>query len=229
MVALPGWLVWALVGVASSSAAVHLNKDKINLFFMRVFRDVGRHKAYKRRYGNNEMALTTFLLHQDDPLLGVEDDRTDDLPTFTVEELWEMGSVESYADALLDAEDAEGGEEQMPPKLLLSIFARIYDVTASTKFYGPDSSYSMFPGRDVTYALSTGCKTDECLTKTVDDLNENQLTEGKRWLSFFQLHDKYPLVGKLENNPMEAMMNAWIDEIVANKDKEGAGEMPPLF
>ena len=142
---LPAWIIWALLGVAGSSAAVHLNKGKINLFFMRVFRDIGRHKAYKRRYGNNDMALTTFLLQQDDPLLGIEDDRTDDLPTFTVEELWEMGNVDEYSDIL-----AEGDAAETPAKLLLSIFGRIYDVTAGSKFYGPDTSYSMFPGRDVT-------------------------------------------------------------------------------
>lgn len=221
MVALPGWLVWALVGVAGSSLAVHVNKDNINLFFMRLFRDIGRHKAYKRRYGGNEYALTTFLLQKDDPLLGVGiDDRADDdLPTYSVEELWELGNVDDFEDA----------KEDEPRRLLLSIFGRIYDVTQGTKFYGPDSSYSMFCGRDVTYALSTGCKADPCLERSVEKLTEKQLNEGKRWLSFFQLHDKYPLVGKLDNNPMEQMMNAWIDEIIANKDKEGAGEMPPLF
>ena len=130
MVALPAWLVWTLVGVASSSAAVQLNKEGINLFFMRVFRDIGRHKAYKRRYGGNEYALSTFLLQKDDPLLGVvSDDRDDDLPTYSVEELWEMGNVENY-------EDAEEGE---PKQLLLSIFGRIYDVTKGTKFYGKSS------------------------------------------------------------------------------------------
>ena len=123
---LPGWLVWALVGVAGSSAAVQLNKDNINLFFMRVFRDIGRHKAYKRRYGGNEYALSTFLLQKDDPLLGVAEDRVDDLPSYSVEELWEMGNVEDF-------EDAEDGE---PRQLLLSIFGRIYDVTKGTKFYG---------------------------------------------------------------------------------------------
>ena len=118
--------MWALVGVAGSSAAVQLNKDNINLFFMRVFRDIGRHKAYKRRYGGNEYALSTFLLQKDDPLLGVAEDRVDDLPSYSVEELWEMGNVEDF-------EDAEDGE---PRQLLLSIFGRIYDVTKGTKFYG---------------------------------------------------------------------------------------------
>lgn len=221
MPVLPGWLVWTLVGVASSTTAVHLNKDGINLFFMRVFRDIGRHKAYKRRYGGNDYALSTFLFQKDDPLLGVmmDDERDDDLPSYSVEELWEIGNVEDY-------EDAEEDEER---QLLLSIFGRIYDVTKGTKFYGPESNYHMFPGRDVTYALSTGCKTEQCLERTVEELSAKQLDEGKRWLSFFQLHDKYPLVGKLDNNPMEDMMNGWIDEIVANKDKEGAGAMPPLF
>ncbi|CAB9523502.1 Membrane-associated progesterone receptor component [Seminavis robusta] len=217
MVSFPGWLVWALVGVATATAAVHFNQDSINMFFMRLFRDIGRHKAYKRRYGSNEYALTTFLLQQEDPLLGV-DEREDHLPTYTVDELWEIGNVEEFEDA----------EEDEPRKLLLSIFGRIYDVTKGTKFYGPDSSYSMFCGRDVTYALSTGCKTEKCLASNVDELSDKQLDEGKRWLSFFQLHDKYPLVGKLDNSPMESMMNQWIDEIVANKDKEGAGQMPPL-
>jgi len=222
MTPLPAWLIWTLVGAASSSVAVHLNKDHINLFFMRVFRDIGRHKAYKRRYGGNDYALTTFLLQKEDPLLGLriaENDSEDDLPRYTVDELWEMGNVDDFADA----------EDDEPRQLLLSVFGRIYDITRGKKFYGPDSSYSMFCGRDVTYALSTGCKTDKCLESTVDQLTEKQLNEGKRWLSFFQLHDKYPLVGKLEHNPMEAMMNDWIDEIVANKDEEGAGEMPPLF
>lgn len=124
--ALPAWLVWTLVGVASSSAAVQLNKDGINIFFMRVFRDIGRHKAYRRRYGGNEFALSTFLLQKDDPLLGVADDREDDLPSYSTEELWDMGNVEAY-------EDAEEGE---PKQLLLSVFGRIYDITKGTKFYG---------------------------------------------------------------------------------------------
>ena len=219
---LPGWLLWALVGVTSSTVAVHVNKNQINLFFMRLFRDIGRHKVYKRRYGSNEYALSTFLFQKEDPLLGFDNDtaqRDEDLPTYTMDELWELGNVDDFADA----------HDDEPHRLLLSIFGRIYDVSQGTKFYGPDSSYSMFCGRDVTYALSTGCKTDYCLEQgKVEDLTPKQLNEGKRWLSFFQLHDKYPLVGKLDNNPMEAMMNQWIDEIVANKDTKGAGQMPPL-
>lgn len=223
MVAPPLWLIWTIVGVTSSSIAVHVNKNRMNIFFMRLFRDIGRHKAYKRRYGNNDYALTTFLFQKDDPLLGIDfsKEREDDLPTYTVDELWEMGHI--------DEDDNSSEDEDNSKKLLLSIFGRIYDVTRGTKFYGPGSRYEMFPGRDVTYALSTGCKTDDCLSKTAHDLTDKQLLEGKRWLSFFQLHDKYPLVGKLDNNPMEEMMNEWIDEIVANKDKEGAGEMPNLF
>lgn len=159
------------------------------------------------------MALMTVLMKQEDPLLGVNfDDEPDDVPTYTADELWEYGGQE------------EDG------KLLLSVFGRIYDVTAGERFYGPNSRYNMFPGLDVTYALGTGCKTDDCLAKTAHDLGEKELEEAKRWLSFFQLHDKYAYVGKLENNPMEQMMEAWIEEAVAKQRETGEKvEMPNVF
>ena len=225
---IPSWLLWTALGVLGSGAAIQLQKDNLNLFLMGFFRDIGRHKAYKRRYANSKnhtaVALMTFLLHQEeDPLLGSihanDDDSNDNnVPTYTLEELWEFGN----------------GHDDSP--LLISIFGRIYDVSEGEKFYGPQGSYPMFPGHDVTYALATGCKA--CATdtsKTAHDLTPKQLDEGKRWLSFFQLHDKYPYVGKLENNPMEAKMNEWIDEAILrnNNNKETMNEddmmkmMPP--
>jgi len=128
MPAIPSWLTWTLLGIVTSSAAVHVNKDGINLFFMRVFRDIGRYKAYKRRYGENEYALSTFLLQRDDPLLGVSvaNEGIDDLPVYSLDELYEMGN----------ADDFELADENEPRQLLLSIFGRIYDVTKGVKFYG---------------------------------------------------------------------------------------------
>lgn len=217
----PVWIVWTAIGVVLSSTAAVVQfqvTDKVNVFLMGVFRDIGRHKAYKRRYANQSMALMTFLLHQEgDPLLGsiqLDDKDEDAVPTYTMEELWEYGN----------------GHDNSP--LLISIFGRIYDVSAGEKFYGPTGAYPLFPGRDITYALSTGCK--KCVadtTKTAQDLTPKQLDEGKRWLSFFQLHDKYPYVGKLENNPMEARMNEWIDEAIANTNEEDMMQgrmMPPI-
>merc|ERR1712012_1521844 len=92
------------------------------------------------------------------------EENMDDVPVYTMEELWEYGN----------------GEDDTP--LLISIFGRIYDVSEGEKFYGPDGSYPLFAGRDVTYALSTGCKT--CVEESAENLDEKQLMEGKRWLSF---------------------------------------------
>ena len=188
---------------------------------MGFFRDIGRHKAYKRRFASNgkSVALMTFLLHQEeDPLLGSidpnEKESDNDIPTYTLEELWEFGN----------------GNDDTP--LLISIFGRIYDVSEGEQFYGPTGKYPMFPGRDITYALATGCKSCASdTTKTAQDLNQKQLDEGKRWLSFFQLHDKYPYVGKLDKNPMEEQMNLWIDQSITTStsmdENDMMQKMPP--
>ena len=200
-----------MVPIVAVGIAVQANKDGINRFLMGFFRDLGRVKAYRRRHNGNSLALMTVLMKQEDPLLGINfDEERDNVPTYTVQELWEYGQEED--------------------KLLLSVFGRIYDVTAGERFYGPTSRYHMFPGHDVTYALGTGCKSDECLEKTVEDLTSKELDEAKRWLSFFQLHDRYAYVGKLENSPMEEMMEKWIEEAVARHKETGEEvKMPNVF
>lgn len=198
------------VPIVAVGVAVQMNKDRLNLFLMGFFRDLGRVKAYRRRHQGNSMALMTVLMKQEDPLMGIDfDSEPDNVPTYTEDELFEYGQDE---------------------KLLLSVFGRIYDVSAGAKFYGPSARYHMFPGRDCTYSFGTGCKSDECLEKTVDELSETEIDEAKRWLSYFQLHDKYAYVGKLENNPMEAMMESWIEEAVERQKASGEKvQMPKVF
>mmetsp|Transcript_39017 Transcript_39017/g.54936 ORF Transcript_39017/g.54936 Transcript_39017/m.54936 type:complete len:209 (-) Transcript_39017:14-640(-) len=197
-----GWLLWAAAGIMSSTVAVKLNWDKIDFMLMGLFRDLGRAKAYRRRYANTAgTGLVQILMKQDDVLLGLENEPEGDVPSYTVQELWEYGNG--------DNDNA----------ILLSIFGRIYDVTEGEKFYGPGGTYGMFAGRDVSYSLSTGCRSRDCLEKSAEDLTEKQMLEGKRWLSFFQLHDKYPYVGKLDNNPMEELMNKWVEEAMASGEK----------
>jgi membrane-associated progesterone receptor component len=207
------------------AVAVQFNKDRLNRWLMGVFRDVGRVKAYRRRHGDNSMALMTVLRKQEDPLLGVDlwDEEPDhDVPTYTLDELWEFGRSTSQDG---DTDD----DDEMNHTLLLSIFGRVYDVSAGRNFYGASARYHMFPGHDVTYALSTGCKKDECLTKTAQELSDKELLEGKRWLSFFQLHDKYPYVGKLEDNPMEDLMEAWVEEAIAKQNDGEEAVLPSIF
>ena len=206
----------ALAGAGTIHATIRFNKESFDRFVMGIVRDVGRHKARKRRHQNSK-GLVTTLLHRDDPLEDLllsttgEDEDESDLPTYTAAELAEFGD----------------GQEGRP--ILISIFGRVYDVSAGRKFYGPEAAYGNFAGHDVTYSLSTGCRTDDCLGLTADDLEDKLLNEGKRWLSFFHLHDKYPLVGKLESDFLEILMKDLIDENFVSSNAEGMPLKPPIF
>jgi hypothetical protein len=41
-------------------------------------------------------------------------------------------------------------------------------------------------------------------------LNEKQINEGRRWLSFFELHDRYHHIGNMEKVDSEK----WLDALV---------------
>jgi len=58
--------------------------------------------------------------------VSVANEGIDDLPVYSLDELYEMGN----------ADDFELADENEPRQLLLSIFGRIYDVTKGVKFYG---------------------------------------------------------------------------------------------
>jgi len=224
-------LIAPFVGLATFVAQ---KKDQVNFFLMGFFRDVGRIKAKNRRVQNGSAMIASspgseasnwdIMFKRDDPLGWVdldvaEDDlssengteailSTSSLTTFTLSELNEFG-------------DGTNGKP-----ILLSLFGRVYDVSAGSKYYGEGGKYSGFAGQDVTYALSTGCKTPECVNvrrsnqeggegskqgskHSLEDLTEKQLKEGKRWLSFFYLHDKYRLIGRLDADP-----DSWLDALV---------------
>jgi predicted heme/steroid binding protein len=207
-------LVAALLSIGSVKVLVKKNQDKVDRFIMSIVRDIGRHKAKQRRHQNSK-GIMVYLLKQDDPLedlqslLDVEQEDESNLPTYTHEELLEMGD----------------GLDDRP--ILISIFGRVYDVSASSKFYGEGGPYHSFAGHDITYSLSTGCRSDECVATSGDDnLTEKEQLEGKRWLSFFHLHDKYPLVGKLESDYLELLMKDLIDEDMMSSEDE---LKPPIF
>ena len=189
---------------------------------MGVFRDLGRIKARKRRLANSGAVVDynpnvtnwDILCRRDDPLEGIDFDDDDkqagEKPTYTVSELAEYGD----------------GSEGRP--ILLGIFGRIYDVSAGAKFYGEDGNYHIFAGHDVTRALSTGCKETECLVRSTEGLSKKQINEGKRWLSFFQLHDKYPFVGHLEEESREDWLEELIESAMKDKGEKGPPIMPKL-
>jgi membrane-associated progesterone receptor component len=220
--------------VLASASIVILNiigiaftKESINVFLMGFFRDLARIKANKRRNRQSSDAVvaigvetvTTWdiLMGRDDPMAGIDfsgeecDDTDADTdciegsashPTFTASELQEFGS----------------GMDERP--IYLSVFGRVYDVSRGEKFYGPGASYSMFAGKDVTRALCLGCKAPECLVRSTEGLTEDQIEEGKRWLSFFHLHDKYNYIGSMERLDSEAWLDELIEDALAQRDSE---------
>lgn len=216
-------LLWkSLLGIVAAAGALHagikLNQDKFDRFVMGIVRDIGRYKARKRRFGSDTSLMVT-LLHKDNPLddlLLQQDNAMDEtnLPVYTKDELLEFGD----------------GSEEKP--ILIAIFGRVYDVSAGKRFYGEDGPYGDFAGHDVTYSLCTGCRKAECLEESVEAVKDDALLqEGKRWLSFFHLHDKYPLVGKLEEaNYLEELMKELINEELS-KEQDGTEKplVPPIL
>lgn len=158
---------------------------------------------------NDEGFIKPNNFHQQTPEPQKEEQQMqelyDPLPTYTREELYELGNGDNGV-------------------ILLSLFGRVYDVSTGTKFYGKDGKYHIFAGRDVTRALSTGCLEEKCLgsktslyasstSKNHDDessissdkhdeyfdLNEKVVREGKKWVAFFEVHDTYSHVGFLKD------------------------------
>lgn len=207
------WIKPVLVACLSVGA-LKMNQGKIDRVLMAFFRDLGRHKARKRRNADSGKSLITTLLKKDNPMQDVviEEDELN-LPTYTRAELLEFGN----------------GLDDHP--LLIGIMGRVYDVSLGEKFYGAEGRYSLFAGHDITYALSTGCRTEECVEMPPDELTEKQILEGKRWLSFFHMHDKYPLVGKLEGNYFEDLLSELVDDLSIDQEYGGDSEgniQPPI-
>lgn len=214
-----------LTGIPILSIVVGVfKKDHINVFLMGFFRDLARIKANKRRNRKNSNAVvaidgvtvTTWdiLFGRDDPLAGID---------FSEEECKGTDCIDSTLPHITftSAELEEFGSGENGKAIYLSVFGRVYDVSEGKKFYGPDSNYAMFAGKDVTRALCLGCKEPECLVRSTESLSENQIKEGKRWLSFFHTHDKYHYVGSMESSDSEAWLDALIEDAIAQRDDEG--------
>jgi len=167
----------ALATHGGSPTAVWMS---VNFRMMRLFRDLSRVKARKRRFGQKD-ALMPVLMGKEEPLpLG---DASAGL-ALTLEELEEF-----------DGRPLEGSSERS--NLYLAIHGRIYDVTAGAAFYGPGRSYNKLTGKDATRAFCTGCLEPACLISSTAGLMEEQKAEAHRWIELYEHHDKYKLVGQV--------------------------------
>ena len=65
-----------------------------------------------------------------------------------------------------------------------------------------------------------GRKESEYLIRSTEGLDEKQINEGKRWLSFFHVHDKYHHIGNLEKIDSEAWLDALIEDTLSNSNDD---------
>jgi predicted heme/steroid binding protein len=173
----------------------------MNKVLMRFFRDLSRSKARKRLYGNQH-ALIPMLLGREEFILNktADDKYAEDALTMTAEELASFN-----------------GEDDGP--LYICITGRIYDVTAGSKFYGPEARYHGFVGKDATRAFATGCKQAECISSSTEGLTEKEWKEIDRWLELYETHDKYTFVGFLVDDPVDMVLAD--DENESKEENEG--------
>jgi predicted heme/steroid binding protein len=194
----------AIASIVSVKIFATIHDDRINQIAMGIFRDIGRYKAKKRRNMSSKGLIST-LMKKDDVneemkiILDPENEDQTNLPTYTEDELLDFGN----------------GKDGKP--ILIGVLGHVYDVSAGKKFYGEDGDYSQFAGHDITYSLGTGCKAEHCVEMKPDDtFTEKQLSEAKRWLSFFHLHDKYHIVGKMESDYVANLL----DDLIEKNDTE---------
>lgn len=155
------------------------------LALMKFFRNLSRHKARKRLYGN-QAALIPLLLGKEETL---KIDDEDDGHVMTIEQLASMN----------------GAQDNTP--LYIAVKGRIYDVSVAREMYGVGKPYHVFVGRDATRAFATGCMEEHCMTSSMDGLNEKELQEVDRWVELYQNHDKYTYIGRLIEDPIESMVD----------------------
>jgi hypothetical protein len=64
-------------------------------------------------------------------------------------------------------------------------------------FYGEDTSYSFFAGRDGTASFFSGNFTDAGLEKSILEYEIKQIMGMEDWRHFYETHEEYFFVGKL--------------------------------
>lgn len=176
--------VAALGGAGVAFLSQPTVKAKMVMGLGRFFRDVARAKARRRRYGNRYALMPMmFNMEAPVPLAEAENDAT---------VTWSE---------LEDATGLDGAPHY------LSIKGRVYDVSASAAtFYGVGKSYHAFVGTDASRAFALGCTEPECVSDDLTGLSESELREIDRWTEMYDTHDKYHYVGKLVEDPVDAVL-----------------------
>ena len=138
-------------------------------------------------------------------------------------------------------EDDDEEEEQEPPrdftieqlrdfdgvkneKIFIAMRGEVYDVSNAKDYYGVDSSYHCFAGRDASRAMAKlSFDEEELSNQNLDDLGIFEKDVLQNWIDKFKYGKQYPIVGKLSfPNVGESKRIFTVSEL-----KKFKGEGPP--
>lgn len=225
---------------SSSSSSSGLSKKDIQMLFFKQeeedpLEDVGIHFDIDSHDGTIKVVHQNNSNNNNNEGVDTDSNRNSDSPSASSLASHEYGDLAEYTREELYEFGRGDNEEGV---LLLSLYGQVYDVTEGWKHYGEGGKYHKFAGRDVTRALSTGCMAESCLGSIdtppskssssdndayniVDfELTPKVIAEGKKWVSFFETHDSYHLVGVLrDGRSMDELIDAHL-EIHDNGEEE---------
>jgi membrane-associated progesterone receptor component len=114
-----------------------------------------------------------------------------------------------------DADEDEDEEEKVPPrdftivqlrdydgvkneKIYIAMRGEVYDVSDARDYYGVNSSYHCFAGRDASRAMAKlSFDEEELSNQNLDDLGIFERDVLQNWIDKFKYSKQYPIVGKL--------------------------------
>ncbi|KAL1498654.1 hypothetical protein AB1Y20_013967 [Prymnesium parvum] len=88
--------------------------------------------------------------------------------------------------------------DKAQPKIYLSALGHVFDVTEGKQYYAPKRGYAHFAGRDASRSFATGVTAPDKLTDDLEGLNDEELDSVGSWYSFYDEHDVYKRIGRLE-------------------------------
>eukprot|EP00730_Choanoeca_flexa_P007874 TRINITY_DN12406_c0_g2_i1.p2 TRINITY_DN12406_c0_g2~~TRINITY_DN12406_c0_g2_i1.p2 ORF type:complete len:408 (+),score=76.76 TRINITY_DN12406_c0_g2_i1:159-1382(+) len=184
-------LRWGLAILVALIAVAAMFKDEpvVQVTLMRFFRDVARAKAHARLYGNRA-ALAVFTE------VDVDHNSMSEPPNvvFTPEDLSQFD-----------------GSEGRP--IYLAVAGRVYDVSSKRDTYGEGGSYHKLAGKDASRALAMACMSERCFSSSLEGITQKQQRELNKWIDFFDKHDKYHCIGRLQaSDAVEGAVQAALNQ-----------------
>lgn len=94
-------------------------------------------------------------------------------------------------------------------------------------FYGEDTGYSFFAGKDGTASYFSGEFTDDGLVQSILEYAPKEIKSMEQWRSFYETHESYFFVGKLEGEFYDSKgePTTYLQDILAKMKEEEVKEL----